>query len=339
MPLKSQKRPLAGYTLLASSDPGLVRSTVGNAICDFRMSALGTGVALDAHFHGLRLSCGGLYYLDYGTDVRIDPRQCDDFYMIQVPLAGRTLVSSGSETFVSTPERAFVLQPGRQMSLEVEGVNRNLLLRLDRVSIHHVLRKKLGREPAAPILFDPQMDLTTPGNKSFRGLLSLFVEAVDAAAEPSTIAVREFEGLLISQLILGQPNNYRDELDRKPRATVARPIARAVELIEAHAHEPLTVDDIAYAVGIGPRALQDGFRRYYNTTPTAYLREIRLHRVRTELLQADPTVTTVTDVAVRWGFLHLGRFSAAYSRRFGETPSQTLRLATDRSLMAATVSA
>lgn len=102
-------------------------------------------------------------------------------------------------------------------------------------------------------------------------------------------------------------------------------IKQAVELIEAHAAEPLTVEDVAEAVGIGVRALREGFRRCLDTTPMNYLREVRLRRVRAELEVSDPTHTNVTDVAMRWGFLHAGRFSVQYRERFGESPSATLR--------------
>lgn len=47
-------------------------------------------------------------------------------------------------------------------------------------------------------------------------------------------------------------------------------------------------------------------------------------------MQADPAGTTVTDIAVRWGFPHPGRFSVVYRRRFGEKTSQTLPLKTGR---------
>jgi transcriptional regulator GlxA family with amidase domain len=57
----------------------------------------------------------------------------------------------------------------------------------------------------------------------------------------------------------------------------------------------------------------------------SYLREIRLQHVRKDLSAADPTETTVTEIATRWGFLHPGRFSAQYRERFGEPPSATLR--------------
>jgi len=47
---------------------------------------------------------------------------------------------------------------------------------------------------------------------------------------------------------------------------------------------------------------------------------------REELTRPGPT-TTVTDVALKWGFNHLGRFSGFYTRQFGEAPSETLRVA------------
>ncbi|MGY2033149.1 helix-turn-helix domain-containing protein [Nocardia gipuzkoensis] len=61
--------------------------------------------------------------------------------------------------------------------------------------------------------------------------------------------------------------------------------------------------------------LQEGFRRYLDTTPTARLREARLVGVHNALAAADPTKTTVATVAADWGFWHLGRFSALYRRR------------------------
>jgi transcriptional regulator GlxA family with amidase domain len=57
-----------------------------------------------------------------------------------------------------------------------------------------------------------------------------------------------------------------------------------------------------------------------------YLREVRLNRVHAELLSADPGSVSVSQVAARWGFLYLGRFTAAYREKFGQRPSETLRI-------------
>jgi transcriptional regulator GlxA family with amidase domain len=102
-------------------------------------------------------------------------------------------------------------------------------------------------------------------------------------------------------------------------------VRRAVELIEARAHEPLTLEDIAEGARIGPRALQEGFRRHRGTSPMGYLRETRLDRAHRELQAADPAGgVTVASVAARWGFRHRGRFAEEYRRRYGRSPQQTL---------------
>ena len=59
----------------------------------------------------------------------------------------------------------------------------------------------------------------------------------------------------------------------------------------------------------------------------AYLRRLRLQKVHEELVTAAPGAVSVTEVAARWGFAHLGRFAAAYRSEFSERPSETMRSA------------
>jgi AraC-like DNA-binding protein len=102
-------------------------------------------------------------------------------------------------------------------------------------------------------------------------------------------------------------------------------VRRAAAFIEAHADQPVTLADIAAAAGVTGRALQSAFRRYYDSTPVGYLRLARLERAYRELRDADPAAgVTVAAVARRWGWASPSRFAAAYQRRFGEPPSQTL---------------
>ncbi|GAA1491974.1 AraC family transcriptional regulator [Curtobacterium herbarum] len=107
-----------------------------------------------------------------------------------------------------------------------------------------------------------------------------------------------------------------------PRRTRLR---AAVEYVHEHVAEPMSVSDIAEAAGLSVRATQEAFQRHLDQTPMTYLLRARLDRVRRDLLQADASATSVQDIARRWGFAHLGRFSAAYRNEFGEYPRATLR--------------
>jgi transcriptional regulator GlxA family with amidase domain len=104
-----------------------------------------------------------------------------------------------------------------------------------------------------------------------------------------------------------------------------RAVRTAIDVIEAEAHLPLTLSSIAARSQVSVRSLQQGFKRHLDTTPMAYLREVRLLRAHQSLIESDPSVVTVASVAYDWGFTNLGRFAAAHAARYREPPVKTLR--------------
>jgi len=103
-------------------------------------------------------------------------------------------------------------------------------------------------------------------------------------------------------------------------------VRRAVAFIDAHADRPITLTDIATAAGVVPRTLQYAFRRHRDTTPTAYLRRVRLARAHEDLVAAQPgDGTTIAAVAARWGYTRPHRFAAVYRQAYDQPPSRTLR--------------
>jgi AraC-like DNA-binding protein len=110
--------------------------------------------------------------------------------------------------------------------------------------------------------------------------------------------------------------------DASPAPTTIR---RAVEFIEANAHRPIGVEDIARAARLSVRGTQAAFHRHMATSPAAYLRRVRLAGAHRDLVAADPTSgESVSDIAARWGFLHQGHFAANYREVYGVAPSYTL---------------
>ncbi|ODQ95427.1 helix-turn-helix transcriptional regulator [Mycolicibacterium holsaticum] len=111
-----------------------------------------------------------------------------------------------------------------------------------------------------------------------------------------------------------------DYTDHKPVL-----LRRAMDFMEANATRDIGLADVAEAVHVTPRAVQYMFRRHLEITPLQYLRRLRLHYARQELLGADGTYDTVTEIAARWGFAHTGRFAVLYRQTYGESPHFTLR--------------
>jgi transcriptional regulator GlxA family with amidase domain len=103
-----------------------------------------------------------------------------------------------------------------------------------------------------------------------------------------------------------------------------RHVRRAEAFIRANVSGPLRLEDIARHAIISPRALCQGFQKHLATSPLALHRAIRLELARADLLSAAES-DSVTRIALRYGFAHIGHFGQHYLQRFGETPQQTLQ--------------
>ncbi|WP_220032899.1 AraC family transcriptional regulator [Curtobacterium sp. MCBD17_023] len=110
-----------------------------------------------------------------------------------------------------------------------------------------------------------------------------------------------------------------------PATTSSERLRDALTYIQEHAHTVVTLADIAAAAGMSARGLQQSFNRSVGVSPLSHLRNVRLDAVHDELVRSEPLTASVAEVARRWGFAHLGRFSGAYRDRFGELPSASLR--------------
>jgi transcriptional regulator GlxA family with amidase domain len=113
--------------------------------------------------------------------------------------------------------------------------------------------------------------------------------------------------------------------DPIPEKPAGESVVVAVAFMLAHAGRLLTVGEIAAAANVSSRELQQQFRDQTGVSPLRHLQQLRLDGVHTSL---RTTGGTVHEIVRQWGFVHYGRFSAAYTDRYGETPNTTF----DRSL-------
>ncbi len=109
------------------------------------------------------------------------------------------------------------------------------------------------------------------------------------------------------------------------RASVrSRGFDRAIQCIRHGDLSTLDQSALCAAAGVSPRTLEYAFRENLGLSPAAFVRQLRLHALRRDLLASALGESTVTDLAFRLGFTHLGRLAGDYRRTFGEPPFATL---------------
>ncbi|NOD78846.1 MULTISPECIES: helix-turn-helix domain-containing protein [unclassified Ruegeria] len=103
-----------------------------------------------------------------------------------------------------------------------------------------------------------------------------------------------------------------------------RVVRQAQEYIWQHSHRAVSLEEICGDLRLSGRSLHRAFHSVLDISPAAYARNWRLTQVRRHLAQSNGADVSVTEIATRFGFWELGRFSAQFRALFGELPSQVL---------------
>jgi len=96
-------------------------------------------------------------------------------------------------------------------------------------------------------------------------------------------------------------------------------IAAALNYINAHLSEPLTVEILARQVNLSSSAFSRRFRELTGTSPYQFVKETRLERARELLLERR---LRVTDISVAVGYASMSHFTKEFRVRFGTTPRE-----------------
>lgn len=320
--------PVAGDGVLRTRDLDVARARLSGLFCPLSIEVVGSKAMFEVHHRAAGLGAVALNHLDFGAEVRTEPDHISDFYLVHIPLAGAADTVSGHARVVSTPALATVASPGRPISKHWRERSPHLMVRFDRQAVETTLRQMLGRPLTKPLRFDLGLDLTLPPARAWLEVVEVARREVELppSRRAHPLVEHHLQQLVITRLLLAARHVYSPRLHHDDPTPPPPLVRRAVDLIQRRAAEPLTVTEVAAAVGVGARALQQGFRTHLDTTPMSYFRQVRLERLHAELASTTPDARlTVTEIAHRWGFTHMSRMAQAYKAAYGESPSATLR--------------
>ena len=111
----------------------------------------------------------------------------------------------------------------------------------------------------------------------------------------------------------------RRGLKRGLDATLLLLLALAVVVL------PLKMPELCALVAVSDRSLHLCCAQFLGMSPTQYVLLRRLEAVRRALRDANSHIANVAEIAHRFGFAELERFSETYQATFGEAPLTTLQ--------------
>lgn len=142
-------------------------------------------------------------------------------------------------------------------------------------------------------------------------------EPMDNSFDARAIESRLFE--ILNRCLETSGSQDQTESASRRRLYVRKAIAR-IESIDM----PLTALELAQKVGVSQRTMNYAFQEEFDMTPCTYLQVHRLNAAHRELKRTDPQASSVTNIALKWGFGHAGRFSQLHKMFFNEAPSEAL---------------
>ncbi len=268
-------------------------------------------------------------------------------YDIQtIPVSGEEAVSSGGAAIrrsggQGAPDLALVVAGGDPFAVEASG----LMVKLRELDATNVTRGGVSGAPVilararvmagrrmtvhwehAPALAELQPDLLIE-----RNLFVIDRDRVTCAGGTAPIdlmhnLVAQHHGAAFAREVsdwflhtdvrlAGDPQ--RAGLQEKFGVT-NRPLLDAIEMMETHIADPLSLKQIADITGVGPRQLNRMFQAKLGRSTMAFYRELRLDRAKRLIVQ---TPLPLSGVAEATGFTAMPHFSRAYRAAFGVAPS------------------
>ncbi|MFI5663977.1 AraC family transcriptional regulator [Streptomyces sp. NPDC051684] len=290
---------------------------------------LDTSTAEDFVLDADVLTLGGVTIgrMSFGASIRAFIPELEGYHVV-APTTGSFRVGQGrsANTQVTARTGGLLNPTGGFRAVDFSPDCDTLTIKVDKAAVHRQLEIMMGRPVYGHANFRPAFDISHGAGRSWVGLARW--AALDASVPggllQSPMVCGRIEQTLLEGLLLATDHRYRDALDAPPPSMSATAVKRVMDAVRDNPVEPWDANRLAAVAQVSLRTLQEAFRKELRMTPMGFVHEVRLQHVRIALRTADPGVTTVTETAFSWGFVHLGRFARRYRSRFGEPPSRTL---------------
>lgn len=314
------------YTRIASNDPEELSEILSKKMSEVRVRPLEGGRDMSCQITAFYYDFFFETLMPSGAALEKPEGSGMDLYGLFVCLKGSHEMKVGASRVAATPGFASLGEMPRTSGQVYSAQSELLSFGFGRAEMARHMSDLIERPVEGSLELAANIDLAKGVGLTIRAMATALNAGFSGEAPllASPIAMKQMKEAVIALVLEGVPHRFSRELRRPIAGVSPRYVKRAIEFMYANISRPISAAEIASESGIGVRALNAGFQRFQNMPVMAYLREIRLNTVRQELLNPAGGAS-VADIALKWGFSHVSRFSQKYQGRFGELPSQTLR--------------
>ncbi len=257
--------------------------------------------------------------ISYGGSVHVTSPALETIYHLQLLQRGHCLWRGRGEEHYFTPGELLLINPDDPVDLTYSDDCEKLIVKLPAFFLESACLENQWGKPDDGIRFtNSRYDLRQlEGIDSLLGLICQEAEADHCIPQLQ----EQYSRIIASKLLCTLASNIR----REPLGETCPSFGRIADYIEEHLKQDITVEQLAQLANMSPRSLYALFERKAGTTPKSYIRQRKLEKIHGRLSDPSVKVRNITEIAMDYGFLHLGRFSESYKSTFGELPSDTLR--------------
>lgn len=307
---------------LRTRDLELAKHTIAQIYCPHELLLHPGARDVECHLQMVGSSAWPLVHLGYNSRLTVDAGDFPDLFLLMKCTSGSGRMQQGSKHSALPFGKTLPLSAniGTKLGFDDQFVQSSV--QLDYNKLHQLCSRHLGYALDQTLRFE-----LMPFSPALERAWSMTLPILEAMANGSNscppAALAALQEYVLTLLLQWHPHNYSDALGKPDQKCQSRLLRQAEQYMHEHAADAITVSDVSAEFGVSVRSLQSRFQQAHNMTPGAYLRQIRLTKVREALMNAE-SQTSVTDVALTFGFFHLSRFSQYYKQHFGESPKDTL---------------
>lgn len=230
----------------------------------------------------------------------------------------------------SQSHRTAILVPPGDGNYEASGASRSVVVaRLDPVHLQATVNTMLGphgdQQKTGQLTQMKELALRQGGFSLDAAIRALVAQINSYDAGSGSLHLSGIDDVFYRTLALAlYPEKFLEQAKRSSASVSQRHVSRVCEYVMANLSSPITLTELERLGHMSRRALHNAFFRAFNQSPMEWVREQRLLAARA-LLHKPRGVQTVSQVLYACGFTNPSLFASQYTRRFGESPSVTLR--------------